>query len=290
MADVGEVINGYRLRSLLQTGQISQVFEVVEVQSNRHFAMKLLLPEAAEKPEHRRAIFNEAEVGVKMTHQNVIRIVKVNRSKEQPHFIMEFFPSGGLRLRLQAKDFAFIKEHSRKIFKQAATGLAYMNASGYIHRDVKPDNILVNSIGDTKIIDFAITKKVPTGFAKLFYRRGTPQGTPSFMSPEQIRDEIPDPRMDIYSYGCTLYELTTGRPPFRGTSTNDLLRRHFAEKALPPSAYNDDLTEEFAGFVVRLLAKQKTERPANFHEVLMELRKVKQIYKSLPEQQGEEEY
>lgn len=290
MADVGEVINGYRLRSLLQTGQTSQVFEVVEVQSNRHFAMKLLLPEASEKPEHRRALFNEAEVGVKMTHQNVIRIVKVSRTKETPHFIMEFFPSGGLRLRLQAKDFAFIMEHSRKIFKQAATGLAYMNASGYVHRDVKPDNILVNAAGDTKIIDFAITKKIPTGFAKWFYRRGTPQGTPSFMSPQQIRDELPDPRMDIYSYGCTLFELTTGRPPFRGTSPNDLLSRHFTEKPAPPSAYNPDLTDEFSAFVLKLLAKKKEDRPANFHEVLIELRKVKQIYKSQPEKPAEDEY
>lgn len=290
MADVGEVLEGYRLRSMLQTGQTSQVFEVVEIKSNRHFAMKLLLPEAAEKPEQRRALFNEAEVGIKMTHQNVIRIVKVSRAKETPHFIMEFFPSGGLRLRLQAKDFAFIKEHSRKIFKQAATGLAYMNASGYVHRDVKPDNILVNSIGDTKMIDFAISKKIPTGFAKWFYRRGQPQGTPSFMSPEQIRDEPPDPRMDIYSYGCTLFELTTGRPPFRGTSSNDLLSRHFAEKPAPPSAYNSDVTDEFCAFVLKLVAKKKTDRPANFHEVLIELRKVKQIYKSMPEKATDEEY
>ncbi len=290
MADVGEVVNGYRLRSLLQTGQTSQVFEVVEVQSNRHFAMKLLLPEAADKPEHRRAIFNEADVGVKMTHQNVIRIVKVSRAKDTPHFIMEFFPSGGLRLRLQAKDFAFIKEHSRKIFKQSATGLAYMNASGYVHRDVKPDNILVNALGETKIIDFAITKRVPTGLGKLFYRRRTPQGTPSFMSPQQIRDEMPDPRMDIYSYGCTLFELTTGRPPFRGTSPNDLLSRHFAEKPAPPSAYNQDITDEFSAFVLKLLAKRKEDRPENFHEVLIELRKVKQIYKSLVEKTSEEEY
>ena len=289
MADVGVVIDGYKLRSLLQTGQTSQVFEVVEIKSNRHFAMKLLLPEAAEEPEHRRALFNEAEVGIKLTHQNVIRITKVNRSKETPHFIMEFFPSGSLRLRLQAKDFAFIKEHARKIFKGAATGLAYMNAMGYVHRDVKPDNILVNSIGDTKMIDFAITKKMATGFAKWFYRRGRPQGTPSFMSPEQIRDELVDGRADIYSYGCTLFELTTGRPPFRGTSVNDLLSRHFAEKPAPPSAFNPDLTDEFSAFVLKLIAKKKTDRPANFHEVLMELRKVKQIYKSMPEKVLEEE-
>ena len=289
MADVGEVINGYRLRSLLQTGQTSQVFEVVEIQSNRHFAMKLLLPEAAEEAEHRRTLFNEAEVGVKMTHQNVIRIVKVSKSKETPHFIMEFFPSGGLRLRLQAKDFGFIKEHSRKIFKQMATGLAYMNASGYVHRDVKPDNVLVNALGETKMIDFAISKKIPTGFAKWFYKRGKPQGTPSFMSPEQIRDEIPDPRMDVYSYGCTLFELTTGRPPFRGTSANDLLSRHFNEKPLPPSAHNADVTDEFSGFVLKLLAKKAGDRPKNFHEVLIDLRKIKQIYKSLPDKMLDEE-
>jgi len=288
MADVGEMIGGYKLRSLLQTGQLSQVFEVIEPNSHRHFAMKLLLPEAAANVEHRKALFNEAEVGVKLTHANVIRIHKVNRSQEYPHFIMEFFPSGSLRLRLQAKDFAFIKEHSRKIFKGAATGLAYMNAMGYVHRDVKPDNILVNAIGDTKIIDFAITRKVPTGLARWFYKKGKPQGTPSFMSPEQISGEIPEPRNDIYGYGCTLYELTTGRPPFRGTSVNDLLSRHFKEKPSPLVAYNPDLTDEFSGFVLKLIAKKKTERPANFHEVLIAFKKVPQIYKSVPEKHEEE--
>src|SRR5262245_42526984 len=260
MADVNEVINGYRLRTLLQTGQTSQVFEVVEVKSNRHFAMKLLLPESADKAEHRRGLFNEAEVGEHLTHQNVIRIVKVSRAKDTPHFIMEFFPSGSLRLRVQAKDFAFIKQHARKIFKEAATGLAYMNAMGYVHRDVKPDNILVNSIGDTKIIDFAITKKIPTGMARWFYRRRRPQGTPSFMSPEQIRDEILDGRADIYSYGCTLYELTTGRPPYRGTSTNDLLTKQLAEKPAPPSSYNPDITDKFSNLILKMIEDRKSTR------------------------------
>ncbi|MBM3980376.1 MAG: serine/threonine protein kinase [Planctomycetes bacterium] len=288
MADVGEVINGYKLRSLLQTGQTSQVFEVVEIKSNRHFAMKLLLPEAAEKGDQRKGLFNEAEIGVKLSHPNVIRIVKVSRSQTTPHFIMEFFPSGSLRLRLQAKDFTFLKEHARKIFKGAATGLAYMNASGFVHRDVKPDNILVNSIGDTKMIDFAISRRIATGFAKWFHRRGRPQGTPSFMSPEQIRDEVIDGRADIYSYACTLFELTTGRPPFRGSSQSDLLGRHFTEKPAPPSAYNADLTDEFSAFVLKMLAKKRSDRHANFHEVLIDLRKVKQIFKSVKEEQTED--
>jgi eukaryotic-like serine/threonine-protein kinase len=288
MADVNEQVGGYRLRSLLQTGQTSQVFEVVETQSNRHFAMKLLLPEAASEPEQRRGLFNEAEVGDKLTHPNVIRIFKVSRSEATPHFIMEFFPAGSLRLRLQAKDFAFIKEHSRKIFKGVATGLAYMNAMGYVHRDVKPDNILVNAIGDTKIIDFAISKKIPTGMAKWFFRRHQPQGTPSFMSPEQISGEIPSAHGDIYSYGCTLFELTTGRPPFRGSSVNDLLGRHFKEKPAPPSAFNPDVTDEFSAFVLKLLTKLKKDRPSNFHEVLISLKKVKQIYKSVTEKNDEE--
>ncbi len=283
MPDINSVLAGYRLRSLIFTAQFTQVYEVVEVQSNRHFAMKILLPEAANQSEHRRTLFNEAEVGVKMTHANVIRIVKVNRDPKTPHFIMEFFPAGSLRLRIQAKDLGFVKEHARKIFKGAATGLAYMNASGYVHRDVKPDNILVNSVGDTKMIDFAITRKIPTGIAKWFHWRRRPQGTPTFMSPEQIRDEILDGRADIYSYGCTLYELTTGRPPFRGTTQSDLLGRHLTEKPAPPSAYNPDLTDEFSAFVLKMLAKKKTDRPEHFHQVLIQLQQVKQIYKSVVE-------
>jgi eukaryotic-like serine/threonine-protein kinase len=287
MADINEVINGYRLRRLLQTGQVSQVYEVVEEASKRHFAMKLLLPEAASQSEIRALLFHEADVGIKLRHENVINIIKVSRDQPTPHFIMEFFPSGALRSKLMQKDFAFIQEHLRKIFKQSATGLAYMHASGWVHCDVKADNLLVNQSGDLRIIDFAISKRIPTGLAKLFYRRRKAQGTPSFMAPEQIRGKMPDPRSDIYSLGATYYELLTGRPPFRGATQSELLNKHISDKVDPPKVYNPDISDDMSNLIVKMLSKKMEDRPQTCHDVLIPLRKM-QILKSQPIPQEEE--
>ena len=289
MPEENEVVGGYKLRTLLHTGATSQVYEVVEPGSGRHFAMKVLLPEAAGVGEHRSALFHEAEVGMKLKHDNVVNILKVNKSATQPHFVMEYFPAGSLGLRLRAKDLGFIKQNARKIFREAATGLAYINSSGYIHRDIKPDNILTNQIGDTRIIDFAIArKKEKVGFfGKLFRRKGKPQGTPSYMSPEQISDEPVDTRADVYSFGCTLYELTTGRPPFRGTTTNDLLTRQLTEKPAPPLSFNPDITDALSNLILKMIAKKKEDRLRNFHEVLMEMKKIP-FFRSVREGGGRE--
>jgi eukaryotic-like serine/threonine-protein kinase len=285
------VVGGYKVRSLLQTGQASQVFEVAEPTSGRHFAMKILLPETAGDSRHRRHLFHEAEIGTKLRHENVINIVKVNRSPDQPHFIMEFFASGSIRKRLQSKDpkdKEFLKQYAKRIFRQAATGLAYMNASGYLHLDVKPDNILVNATGVTKIIDFAISKRLQTGFlARLFRKRSHPEGTASYMSPEQIRSQPLDARSDIYSFAVTMYEVVCGRPPFRGASISDLLRKHIVEKPAPVTAFNPDVTDELSALLLKLLAKKKEDRPKNFHEVLMEARKVK-FFKSIPDDEDDQ--
>lgn len=275
MPEVNETIGGYKLRSLLQTGQVSQVFEVVEPLSNRHFAMKVLLPEAAEKSDERSTLFHEAEIGTKLRHENVIHILKVSRDQHSPHFIMEFFPSGSLRTRLRAKDNAFIAEHAAKVFKQAATALAYMHGNQFVHCDVKPDNMLVNALGQMKMIDFAISKKIPKGLSRLFHRQSKAQGTPSYMAPEQIRKEALDGRADIYSLGCTYYEILTGRPPFRGNNINDLLNKQLTEKPITPAAHNKDITDEFAALVLKMLAKKKEERPQTCHDVLMAMRKMK---------------
>lgn len=283
MADTGQIIGGYKLRGLLHTGRESQVWEVVEPTSNRHFAMKVLLPEFADAKTERNKLFNDAAIGMQLRHENVVHVVKVSKSEGTPHFIMEYFASGSIRRRLiskDPKDKEFLKVNAKKIFKQTATGLAYMNASKFVHRDVKPDNIMCNALGQTKIIDFAISAPLQTGFlAKMFRKRKSPEGTASYMSPEQIRCELLDGRSDVYSLGITWYEVVTGRPPFRGASIGDLYGKHFRELAPLPSQYNPEVTDEFGKLLLKMLAKKREDRPKSFHEVLMELKKVK-VFKS----------
>jgi serine/threonine protein kinase len=278
---VAEEINGYKVVRVVGNGATSKVYEVVEQSSHRHFAMKILVPEKAGDRVQRAALFHEAEVGIALRHQNVIQIVSVSKDKAKPHFIMEFFPAGSLGLRLKKKEFDFVRQNLPGILKQAATGLAYMNASGWVHRDIKPDNFLVSAGGDVKIIDFAISAKVGgNGFlAKLLGMKTPVQGTRSYMSPEQIRGEPLDGRADVYSFGATCFELVANRPPFRGASNQELLQKNLHEKATSPQIHNPDVSDEFAKLILRMLAKKKEERPESFHEVLMQLRPMK-LFKS----------
>ncbi len=299
MADVGDTIDGYKLRATLQVGQKTLVFECVEG-SGRHFAMKMLLPELKQDKVALAELLNDAEVGLKMRHENVINILKVSKvtKTNPPYFIMEYFPAGSLRTRLQSRlpaDKQFLREKAKGIFKQAATGLAYMTASGFIHKDIKPDNILCNASGKTKIIDFAIAQPIKRGLIGSLFGGGPkkPQGTPSYMSPEQIQNLRLDARSDVYAFGCALYELVTGtekttaRPPFRGTSLTEIMVKHLKERPSHPSSYNPDVTDEFGNLVLKMLAKKPDDRPPGFHEVLMELKKCK-VFKSVQEVEDEQ--
>jgi len=281
-SEADQVIDGYKLLNCMVTGQNSQVWEVVETHSARHFAMKILLPEKAKDSAARHELFHEAEVGIQLRYPNVIKITHVSKDKnKEPYFVMEYFPAGSMRSRLIYKQYAFIKEHARKIFKQAATALAYMNASGWAHRDVKPDNMLVNATGDLRMIDFAITKKIqPRPFWKRMLKIKEPiQGTRSYMPPEQIRGEAVDARSDIYAFGATMYDLLAYRPPFRGADNQALLEKHLIEKPAPPTLYNPEISDEFSKLILKCLEKKPEKRPQTFHEVLRTMSDIR-IYRT----------
>jgi serine/threonine protein kinase len=266
-----EVVGGYRLLKLMWTGQSSQVWEVVENASRRHFAMKLLLPEKASHQAERAAFVHEAEVGKQLAHPNIIRIVS-SGMKPEPYLIMEYFPAGNLRIRIQHKETAFLHENAHSILMQSATALAFMHSRGYVHRDVKPDNMLVSAGGQLRLIDFALARRIPGFWGRVFHRRAKPQGTRSYMSPEAIRAQPLDGRADIYSYAASAFELVTGRPPFRAGNLQDLLHKHLLEKPGTPRNLNPDVTAEFAGLILHMLSKKREDRPKDFHEVLQALR------------------
>src|SRR5262249_27801338 len=176
-----------------------------------------------------------------------------------------------LKLRLMHKE-AFVKENAKKIIEQAATALAFMHDKGWVHRDIKPDNILVNASADVRIIDFALAQRIAKGKSMFGRKKGKAQGTRSYMSPEQIRGEPLDARSDLYSFGATIYEILTGRPPFRAATAQDLLNKQIVEKPVSPQVHNPEISDEMADLVLRMLAKKREDRPRDFHEFLAKFR------------------
>jgi serine/threonine protein kinase len=272
-------VAGYKLINLMMTGQTSQVWEVVEPGSFRHLAMKLLLPEHVKNQAHRNFLFHEAEVGLAVHHPNVIRILKLERSKTNPFILMEFFPGGNLKLRLTRKH-EIVREKAHSVIMQAANGLSAIHDKGWVHRDVKPDNILLNSAGEVRIIDFALAKRIKRSevWFPFFRKKTTTSGTRSYMSPEQILNRSLDERADIYSFGATIYEMVTGKPPFRGLNPNDLLTKHLREMPIAPKVMNPEVTDPMSDLIYRMLSKDKKNRPKDLHEFVSLFRTMR-VYK-----------
>jgi serine/threonine protein kinase len=168
-----------------------------------------------------------------------------------------------------------------QIVEQAAEGLYYMHTKNWIHLDIKPDNFLVSRDGQVKLIDFTIAQKKKTGLGKLFHSAKVAQGTRSYMAPEQIRRKVCDERTDIYAFGCVLYELTTGKPPYTGDTPNDLLSKHLSASIPSPIVHNDNVTREFADLVKSMMAKKPDSRPPSMWEFLKMFRGI-QIFKKRP--------
>jgi serine/threonine protein kinase len=188
---------------------------------------------------------------------------------------MESFPCVNLKLRMLRGQYDdFIRPHMRKILEQVASALDFMHEKHWVHRDVKPDNILVNSLAEVRLIDFALAVRSSGALSRMFSRRGRTAGTRSYMSPEQIRGLPLDRRADIYSFGITIYELVNGRVPFVARSANELFHKHLSAE-VPPMKPSRKVTPEFEAIVVKMLAKKPEKRHQNLSEFLSELRAVR---------------
>jgi len=271
-----ERIGDYRYVRTIYPGSTSIVMEVLHEASNRRFAVKQLLSSRSDDASERKSFEFEAKLGMEFHHKNLIKVHHYVKDRDQPYFVMDYFPGFQLRLALhKPKDFPVLKNSMHRIISQAASGLAYMHDKNWIHRDVKPENIMCNKTGEVRVIDYTLTRRPVSGFGKLMGVKVPRQGTKSYMSPEQIRCESPAPTADIYSFGITCYELACGRQPFRANSENELLNKHIREAPVPPTVFNKEITKEFSELVMEMIRKKPVDRPQDLHLVLSRMSRIR---------------
>jgi len=185
-----------------------------------------------------------------------------------------------------------VRRHAHRVAIEATEGVMEFCRRGWVHRDIKPDNFLVTDEGAVKLIDFGLAQKAKKGFSALIARKSKVQGTRSYMSPEQIRGKPLDERADLYSLGCTIFELFSGRPPYTGMSANDLLMQHIKSPVPSLKTRNDEVTDDLAELLQVAMAKDRDKRHNTIEEFLNQLRAIK-IYEagvdvpSAPEQAPE---
>lgn len=275
-------LGSYRLLNVVHMGNFGQIWQAMDDGRQRMVGIKALADKGAKDAEQLGYLQREYKVGRAIAHPRVIEVYDFATDRGVPYLAMEWFPAPNLKRRIRSKEEADkILYLLPKIIEQAAEGLARMHSQGWVHRDVKPDNFLANDKGDVKLIDFGLAQKAKRGLRKLLSLKSKRQGTPSYMSPEQIRCEPLDQRADVYSFGCILYEIFVGNPPFTGSKLDELFQKHL--KAPPPAleAAERNLTTEFAQLVRRCLAKDRGARPDSMEDVLGELRSGK-IFRMQP--------
>lgn len=267
-----QYIGKYRLLKQLHASRTGEVWEARDDQANRRVVVKYPNREHRKDRTEIAALKREFEVGSLMKHKYAIEVYEFSTFRGTPYVVMEHFLAPNMKQAIRA-DFKALYPHTTEIVRTAAEGLAFFHSQGWVHCDVKPDNFLVGEGGLTKLIDYSIARK-PSGMLSSLFG-GKPQGTRSYMSPEQIRAGAIDQRADIYSFGCTLFELCTGRLPFTGVSADDLLTKHLKSPPPAPIACNELVTQEFSDLILQLMTKDRDKRPPSIDSFLNSFRSMR---------------
>jgi TolB-like protein/Tfp pilus assembly protein PilF/tRNA A-37 threonylcarbamoyl transferase component Bud32 len=260
----------YQIIEELGKGGMGRVYKVFDTDIKEKVALKLLKPEIASDRETIERFSNELKYARKISHRNVCRMYDLGKSEGTYFITMEYVQGEDLKSMIRMSTGLTVGT-VLSVGKQVCEGLAEAHSLGVVHRDLKPQNIMIDKGGNAKIMDFGIARSIRekgiTGPSVLI-------GTPEYMSPEQAEAKEVDHRSDIYSLGIILYEMATGRVPFEGDTALSIAMKHKGEVPKNPKEFNPNIPDDLSGVILKCLEKDKTQRYQTAAEVRSELEKI----------------
>jgi len=289
MVTSGTRLGHYEIRSKIGEGGMGEVYLAQDTKLDRKVALKILPADLAAQRDRMERFVREAKSAAALSHPNIAQIFEIGEGGGSHFIAMEFIDGQTLRQLIREGDTDLQK--LLRYLQHAADGLAKAHAAGIVHRDLKPDNIMVTRDGHTKILDFGLAKLIEpsqtssTGdraselatFLQPQSKPGLVLGTVGYMSPEQAQGKTQqiDQRSDIFSFGCILFEVVTGRKAFEGKDPIDSLNKIIRQPAPPVSEYRPDLPNHLQRIVRRCLAKDPEDRYQTIKDVAIELRELR---------------
>jgi eukaryotic-like serine/threonine-protein kinase len=276
-------LSHYRILSKIGEGGMGEVYLAEDTRLDRKVALKILPAEVASDPKRMQRFVQEAKAASALNHPNIITIYEIDQ-KNSVHFIATEFIDGET-LRQRNRHNRYNSAEALEVAIQIASALAAAHEAGIVHRDIKPDNVMLRRDGIAKVLDFGLAKltapetsdpESPT--RKLIKTEsGVVMGTAIYMSPEQARGMTLDARTDIFSLGVVTYELIAGCLPFEGSTTSDVLASILNEQGPPPLArFARNVPAELERIVEKALRKNREERYQNTRDMMLDLRRLKQ--------------
>src|SRR5260221_10143335 len=264
----GQVLgNRYQILQLLGEGGMGAVYKARDTELDRIVALKLIRPEFAKNPEILRRFKQEMILARQITHKNVIRIFDLGQADGIKFISMDFVEGRDLR-QLLAEKGKLAPEQAARIMLQICRALEAAHVEGVIHRDLKPQNIMLDAKGRVYVMDFGIAR---SAYLPGMTQTGALIGTPEYMSPEQGRGEKLTERSDLFSLGIIFYELLTGKSPYYSDTPLATLWKRMTEKATPPVVLDPTLPQALSNIVVKALEIEPKNRFASAREMAQQL-------------------
>jgi len=267
---IGRTISHYKILEKLGEGGMGVVYKAQDIKLDRLLALKFLPPQLVASEAEKARFLQEAKSASALNHPNVCVIHDIQEEKGQQFIVMEYVDGVTLRKKFESKPLSLNDAITYAI--QIGEALKEAHNQGIVHRDVKSDNIMINSKNQVKVMDFGLAKL--KGSLKLTKTSST-VGTLAYMSPEQIQGGEVDARSDIFSFGIVLYEMLTGQLPFKGEHEAAMMYSILNEEPEPIQKYRPELSSEFLHVINRVLEKDPNDRYQSMNDMLIDLRRLK---------------